>query len=151
MALAASADGLAAPPAPSNVSGPAETPGAEGWRTLPDSLPASFTSGIQLEVIVALLIAPLILKLAAWIPHGKGKDPEQPAAGEPRPSPGEASSCAAAAWELQRSALWSAGARHAMSVLRLSDHEINSARRAGTVSSVSGGHIVKSFLVQVRS
>ena len=70
-------------------------------------------------------------------------------AGEPRPSPGDASSCAAAAWELQRSALWSAGARHAMSVLRLSDHEINSARRAGTVSSVSGGHIVKSFLVQL--
>ena len=62
-------------------------------------------------------------------------------AGEPRQGPGEANSCAAAAWELQRSALWSAGARHAMSVLRLSDHEINSARRAGTVSSVSGGHI----------
>ena len=85
MVLATSTDGLSTSPTPFNMSGPAENPGAEGWHTLPDSLPAFFTSGIQLEVIVAILIAPLILKLAAWIPHGRGRDLEQSAAGEPRP------------------------------------------------------------------
>ena len=81
MLLATSTDGVSAPPAPFNLSGPAETPGTGGWRTLPDLLPTSFSDGIQLEVIVAILIAPLILKLAARIPSAGGEAWDNPPRG----------------------------------------------------------------------
>merc|ERR1711929_60310 len=47
-------------------------------------LPANLDNGVQLEMIVAILVAPLILKLATWIPRGMGNDPEQPTTGGPR-------------------------------------------------------------------
>ena len=62
-----------------------ETPGGERGHALPGMPPVDLNGGVHLEVIVAILVAPLLLKLAAWIPRGMGDDPKQPAPGEPRP------------------------------------------------------------------
>ena len=78
IALTASVDGLASPPASFNASEPSGAPQLGEWRALPGMPPVDLSSRLQLEVIVAILIAPFILKLAAWIPRGIGRDREQP-------------------------------------------------------------------------
>ena len=78
IALTASVDGLASPPASFNTSEPSGTPQLGEWSALPGVPPVDPSSHLRLEVIVAILIAPLILKLAAWIPRGVEKDREQP-------------------------------------------------------------------------
>merc|ERR1712219_73547 len=78
IALTASVDGLASPPASFNTSEPSGTPQLGEWSALPGVPPMDPSSHLRLEVIVAILIAPLILKLAAWIPRGVGRDREQP-------------------------------------------------------------------------
>merc|ERR1711978_427001 len=77
-ALTASVDGLAPPPASFNTSEPSEIPQLGEWRALPGMPPVDLSSSLQLEMIVAILVAPFILKLATWIPRGIGRDREQP-------------------------------------------------------------------------
>ena len=78
VALATSVDGLVSTPASLNASEPSGNPRLGEWSTLPGEPPMDPSSHLRLEVIVAILIAPLILKLAAWIPRGVEKDREQP-------------------------------------------------------------------------
>ena len=78
IALAASVDGLVSTTASLNASEPSGNPQLGEWSTLPSEPPMDPSHYLRLEVIIAILIAPLILKLAAWIPRGVEKDREQP-------------------------------------------------------------------------